>query len=336
MPTFAAVEGGGTTFVVAIGEGTSRTKDIKIVERAEFPTLVPPSKTISQVVAWLSTRHYDALGVACFGPVDLEKSSPTWGYITSTPKPGWQDTDIMGPLLAARNIPCSFNTDVNAPALEEFRHFSKPNEESCAYITVGTGIGVGLVMNGKCVKGLVHPEGGHICGMKRPSDRYPGDASNPHPWCIEALCNAKAIAERAGVRPDQLEAIPDDSEVWNDVAYGLGSLCATLTALCSVERIVLSGGVMQRKSLFPKIRKATREILNGYIQHPKVLTDGPDGIDSFIVPSERGNNAGIYGALALAQDAYAESQDKAVEIAGPVKGKTKSSGVSCFEGCFVQ
>jgi len=313
MPTFAGVEGGGTTFVVCIGEFRRNSKQVHIIERAEFPTELPPSLTLNKCAAWLKTRKYEALGVAMFGPLDLNPDSPTWGYITTTPKPGWQNVDVMGPLLAVRKVPHGFDTDVNAPALEEFRHFAQPGETSAAYITVGTGIGVGVVINGKPVRGLVHPEGGHIPTLKRRADdRYAG-ADKLHPWCVESQCNAKALAERAGVTPDQLSRLPDESEVWQDAAWMLGGLCATLTALLSVERIVLSGGVMQRLSLFPKIRQATRDILNGYIRHPKVLEDGPEGIDGYIVPSVRGNDAGIFGALALASDAYQAALDDDLE-----------------------
>jgi len=309
MAILAGVEGGGTTFVVCLAEFRGSDTPVRIIERAEFPTELPPSSTINKCVEWLKVREYEALGVAMFGPLDLNPDSPTWGYITTTPKPGWRNVDIMGPLLAVRRVPHGFDTDVNAPALEEFRHFAQPGETSAAYITVGTGIGVGVVINGKPVRGLVHPEGGHIPVLKRRAgDQYAG-ASTLHPWCVEAQCSAKALAERAGVTPDQLGDLPDDSEVWQDAAWMLGGLCATLTALLSIERIVLSGGVMQRMSLFPKIRRATREILDGYIQHPKVLGDGPQGIDGYIVPSVRGNDAGIFGALALASDAYKAEQD---------------------------
>mmetsp|Transcript_107513 Transcript_107513/g.272833 ORF Transcript_107513/g.272833 Transcript_107513/m.272833 type:complete len:384 (-) Transcript_107513:117-1268(-) len=305
MVRYAAVEGGGTTFVVCIGE-ERLGEPTCILERVEFPTRTP-SETLSAVASWLSARQYDALGVAMFGPIDLDQSSATWGWITTTPKPGWQNTNVMGPLMAVRTVPCGFDTDVNAPALEEFRHFARPGETSCAYVTVGTGIGVGLVVNGRCVRGLVHPEGGHIPTLKRRAgDSFRG-VDKMHPWCVEAQCSAVALAERAGVSQAELKDLPDDSEVWQDAAYMLGALCATLCALLSVERIVLGGGVMLQKSLFPKVRLATREILNGYISHPKVLQDGPDGIDGYIVPSVRGNDAGVFGALALASDAYKQA-----------------------------
>jgi len=289
--------------VAALGTGDPVT----ILERAEFPTKPDSTETLQEVTNWLSTRKYDALGVACFGPVDLNSASATWGHITTTPKDGWQNTDVMGPLLKLRKVPCLFDTDVNAPALEEFKHYAAEGQTSCAYVTVGTGVGIGLVVNGKMVKGLVHPEGGHIPALKREGDNFQG--LGVHPWSIEGQVCASAIAARAGVTMHKLKEIPDDSEVWLDVAYVLGSMCATLTTLCSIERIVLSGGIMQRTSLFPKIREATRKILNGYINHPKVLGDGPEGIDSYIVPSERGNEAGIYGALALADTALKQSQD---------------------------
>mmetsp|Transcript_31925 Transcript_31925/g.67917 ORF Transcript_31925/g.67917 Transcript_31925/m.67917 type:complete len:343 (-) Transcript_31925:253-1281(-) len=307
MPTFAAVEGGGTTFVAAIATGTPP----RIVERAQWSTGLNPSDTLDEVAAWLKGRSYDALGVACFGPLDMKEGSPTWGYITTAPKPGWQNTDVMGPLRAARpGVPCGFDTDVNAPALEEFRHYARPGQTSCAYITVGTGIGVGLVINGRSVRGLMHPEGGCMPGLKKEGDAFAGLPTKPHPWSIESLACSESIAKRAGVKPSELEDLPDDHEVWSQVGYLLGGLCASLIAMCSVERIVLSGGVMQRLSLFPKIRKATQEILNGYIQLPQIVDSGPDGIDGYIVPSERGNDAGIYGAIALAVGALEEVSEK--------------------------
>jgi len=333
MPTYAGVEGGGTTFVVCLAEELPGVP-LRILERAEFPTRTPPKATLDEVVAWLRKREYDALGVAMFGPVDLEPESPTWGWITTTPKPGWQNTDVMGPLLAVRPVPCGFDTDVNAPALEEFRHFARPEETSCAYVTVGTGIGVGLVVNGRCVKGLVHPEGGHIPTMKRrPNDGYKG-VNGPHPWSVEGQCSAVALAERAGVSQEALRDLPDDSEVWEDAAWMLGTLCATLCALLSVERIVLSGGVMQRASLFPKVRAATRQILDGYIKHPKVITDGPNGIDGYIVPSVRGNDAGIFGALALAADALKDAKSGSKVLATPSTVTPMSSAnASSANGC---
>ena len=154
----AAVEGGGTTFVVAI----AHDEPTNIVERAEFPTTTP-AETLGKCCQWLSTRTYDSLGVATFGPVDLNPNSPTFGYITTTPKPGWKNTDVLGPLCAIRpSAPCKFDTDVNAPALAEFLDMQRLGHKgsSCAYITVGTGIGVGLVVNGQPVHGLMHPEGG--------------------------------------------------------------------------------------------------------------------------------------------------------------------------------
>jgi fructokinase len=172
MARLAAVEGGGTTFVVAIASDPTT-----VLERAEFPTTTP-KETLRKCCEWLASRHYDALGVACFGPLDLKPDSPTFGYITTTPKPGWQQTNVLGPLKAVRPAaPTLFDTDVNAPAVAEFEHMVAEARArgvapptSCCYITVGTGIGVGLVINEKPVHGMMHPEGGHMCVPRRAAD----------------------------------------------------------------------------------------------------------------------------------------------------------------------
>ena len=161
MPTcrFAAVEGGGTTFRVAIAEGDPT--NVKL--HAEFPTTTP-AETLGKVCAWLGKHKYDAIGIASFGPIDPTPGSRTFGFITTTPKPGWKNTDIVGPIMDVRRVPFMFDTDVNAPAMAEFTlgGLRRDGCSSCAYVTVGTGIGVGLVVNGQCVHGLLHPEAGMV------------------------------------------------------------------------------------------------------------------------------------------------------------------------------
>uniref|UniRef100_A0A7S0P2Y6 fructokinase n=1 Tax=Calcidiscus leptoporus TaxID=127549 RepID=A0A7S0P2Y6_9EUKA len=305
----AAVEGGGTSFVVAIACG----EPSNVIEREEFPTTTP-EETIKRVTTWLSARHYDALGVATFGPVDLNTASPTYGFITTTPKPGWQHADVLGPLRAVRDVPFALDTDVNAPALAEFRHAKASGEclSSCAYVTVGTGIGVGLVMNGAPVHGMMHPEGGHVCvplheqdvqlsfnGSNR-SDTFGG-------FCAESMACSVALAQRAGLAStSELKHTGDTHEMWDAAAHYLGALCANIILLVSPERIVMSGGVMLRKSLFPRIRAATQQHLNGYLQLPQLTTQA--GIDKFIVPSAWGNDAGLMGALTLAQLAHEKAR----------------------------
>lgn len=308
MPLLAAVEGGGTTWVVAI----ARDRPENVIERAEFPT-TSPDETLGACAEWLAARQYDALGIASFGPVDLRPGSKTYGFITTTPKPGWQYVDVLGRFRAIRpEAPCGFDTDVNAPALAEYLHMTKQAASkgseppsSCCYITVGTGVGVGLVINGAPVHGLMHPEGGHVAVPRRAID-LSFEGSNPKDCfggsCAENMCCSIALAKRAGLSStSELTHLSDDHEVWDAAAHYIGAMCANIVLLASPERIVLSGGVMLRKILFSKIRLAvqvcavtilavcTRLVhyqlpphldfflhaqaqLNGYIQMPQLTT----------------------------------------------------------------
>ena len=305
MPTLAAVEGGGTTYVVAI----ARDKPENIIERASFPTTTP-EETLNKCKNWLKQRSFDALGIATFGPVDPRTSSKTYGHITKTPKKLWRDADVVG-ALDIFGVPVKFDTDVNAPALSEYRAMiDKGEDPSCvAYATVGTGVGVGLVVNGAPVHGLLHPEAGHACVPRYPNDTFEGH--NPSLNCagwaeVEAMCASGALAKRAGLADTSgLKDLPDDHEVWDVAAHYLAALCANLILVVSPEKIVLSGGVMLRASLFPKIRAKTVEYLNGYIPVPAVAS--AKAAETLIVPSPHGNNAGIIGALTLAQDALSTS-----------------------------
>ena len=304
----AAVEGGGTSWVVAIASGGPSN----IIERAEFPT-TSPEETLGKCAEWLSTRKYHALGIASFGPVELHPSHPHYGYITTTPKPGWQYVDVVGPLMAVRpNVPVGFDTDVNAPAVAEHAHLVSQAiargvapPSSCAYITVGTGIGVGLVVNGASVHGLMHPEGGHLCVPRRAADMA-FEGSNPKDCfgglCAESMACSVALAKRASLSSTaQLAHLRDDDAVWDAAAHYLGALCANVVLLVSPERIILSGGIMQRSSLWPKLRARTQAMLNGYIASDELTTT--EGIESYISPSTWGNQAGMVGALTLAQHA---------------------------------
>ena len=315
MVVLACVEGGGTTFVVAL----ARNDPTNIVEREEFPTTTP-QETIGKCVAWLKTKEYDALGVATFGPVDLEPTSPTYGYITSTPKPGWQNVDVLGPCKAVRpSVPCGFDTDVNAPAVAEFAQAVADAKAkgttvptSSCYITVGTGIGVGLVINGQPVHGLLHPEGGHLAVppfLQDAKDGFvgPNNRDTFGGLCAENMACSGALAKRAKLSSTAgLKDLPDDHPVWDAAAHYLGALCANVVLLASPQKIVLSGGVMLRPCLFPKVRAKTQALLNGYIQAPQLIT--PEGLAGYIAPSKWGNAAGMVGALTLAQSALSTSK----------------------------
>tara|TARA_B110001452_G_scaffold262303_1_gene262157 strand:+ start:94 stop:1122 length:1029 start_codon:yes stop_codon:yes gene_type:complete len=306
----AAVEGGGTTWVVAIAHDVPTN----VVERAEFKTTTP-AETLGKCCEWLRSRSYDALGVATFGPVDLNRQSPTYGFITTTPKPGWMNTDVLGPLTRIRpSAPVLFDTDVNAPALAEYLDMRREgiHASSCAYITVGTGIGVGLVINGLPVHGLMHPEGGHISVPKLASDAA-YDGSHPTGDCFGGACAENmacsvSLAKRYGLAStEELATLPDSHPAWDAAGHYLGAMCANVVLLASPERIVLSGGVMQRKSLFPKVRKAMQAQLNGYLQLPAVL----ERVDEFVVPSAHGNKAGLVGTMTLALQASTDAKAKA-------------------------
>lgn len=270
----------------------------KVVDRGEFPTTTP-AETIGQCKEWLSTRKFDALGIATFGPIDMNEQSPTFGYITTTPKPGWKNTDVVGPLMKGLDCPFAFDTDVNAPALAEYMFNSPKEHTSCAYMTVGTGIGVGLVINGKPVHGMMHPEGGHISVPRMDGDTHPSvNTTSPFSGSgPEGMCCSGALAKRSGIDATKLATLDDSAPCWEATAHYLAATCANLVLMVSAERIVLSGGVMQRLSLFPRIHVKMQEMLNGYIDNPLVK----ERVSLLVVPSKWGNRAGIIGALTLAK-----------------------------------
>lgn len=239
--------------------------------------------TLGLIKEWLKERHFDAIGIASFGPIDCHPSSSTFGFITSTPKPRWSNTNVLkllGIYDEFNGIPYKFDTDVNAPAFAEFKFHGKVGQSSCAYITVGTGIGVGLVINGQTVHGLAHPEAGHIHVPKRIGDSFNGTCPF-HGSCIEGLCSTGALAKRNNCRVEDLPSFSDEDEVWDLASYYIAQLCASLIMMACPERIVIGGGLMNRTVLYEKIRKQTVEILNGYIQLAAITSK----IDELIVPS---------------------------------------------------
>jgi len=313
---YAGVEAGGTTWVVAIAHGDPTN----IVERTEFPTTTP-EEVLEQVIGWLSARQFDCLGVASFGPIDLHRTtSETWGYITTTPKAGWRNTDVLGPLhkgLGLRSdFPVAFDTDVNAPAFAEYMFARQEGFEfsSCAYVTVGTGIGIGLVVNGAPLRGMLHGEGGHISVPRLAGDDEVSGISagsgvgTGSAWAgVEAMCNSAAIAQRAGCTVHELKDLPDSHPVWDAVAHYLACMCANMVLMVSPERIVLSGGVMKREVLFGKIRAKTLQYLSGYIKTAPLAS--MEACSDLIVPSRWGNDAGIIGALFLAKRVHDDRRE---------------------------
>ncbi len=277
----AAIEGGGTAWKVGI---TRENEPDQFEQIHEVHTTSSPSETLSLVREWLRNKRFDAIGIASFGPIDAKRGSPTFGFITSTPKPGWKNTNVLN-LLGLydefAHIPYEFDTDVNAPAMAEFMRRNDPGSSSLSYITIGTGVGIGLVTNGETVKGLLHPEGGHI-NVRLSSDEDFGGSCPFHGPCIEGLCSTVALTARLGCMNEDLPQIPDDHMVWERTGFYIAQLCANLLLIASPERIVLGGGVMKRKILYPIIRKKFVEIVNGYIQHAAITTEG---VESYITSS---------------------------------------------------
>ena len=304
-PLVGAIEAGGTKFVCAIGCGPGSG----LLAREEFPTGDDPQRTIREVIGWLETESrrvgsIRALGVASFGPVELDPSSPRFGSITTTPKPGWWDTDIVGPLRRAfPGLPIGFDTDVNGAALGEGRWGAARGLHDFVYITVGTGIGGGGVARGKLLHGLVHPEMGHFPMPVLDGDTFAGSCRF-HGRCWEGLCAGPAIAARAGRPAGELAA---DDPAWELTARYMAHAFATLTYVLSPRKIILGGSVRKAGKLgearfLAMIRRHFRGVLNGYIASP-MLEEG--GIDQFIVPPALGDDAGVCGAIALAHDALA-------------------------------
>ena len=300
MTLYLAVEAGGTTWVAALVRKGGELDEF--VDRIEVPT-TDPSSTIGSIKEWFKGRIGDivSIGIASFGPIDPQVGSATYGYITSTPKPGWTNTDVIG-LLGLRDefkhIPFTFDTDVNAPAVAEFTMHKMPGSSSSAYITVGTGVGVGLVINGKPVHGMLHPEGGHIQVARMEGDTFEGVCPFHKGTCIEGMVCTKALSGRAGVPASELASLPDDHEVWDACAYYLAQMAVSLVLLCSPERIIFGGGVFNRTILYEKIWQKTAELLNNYIQHSSITTK--EGMEKFICSSHWGQRAGIVGAVYLA------------------------------------
>jgi len=285
-----AIEAGGTKFICAIG-----TEKGEILEKKSFLTKTP-SETLKKVVEFFLDKKIEALGIGCFGPVDLDENSKTYGYITSTPKPNWSNYNILGELKKHFDIPMSFDTDVNGTALGEINWGSGIGMDSLIYLTVGTGIGGGIYSGGKLVHGMTHPETGHILIKREKNDYYRGKCPY-HGDCLEGMASGPAIEERWGVKAYELE---ENHKAWDLEAYYLAQGLINYILIMSPKKIILGGGVMKQKQLFPLIRKKVVEILNGYVFHKNIL----ENIDEYIVSPKLGDNAGICGGLALAKLAF--------------------------------
>jgi len=288
---YAGIESGGTKWVCAVGTDPD---NLAAVER--FPTTTP-AETLGRAIDFLRPfkNVISAIGIGTFGPVDLNADSPTQGFITTTPKPGWQMTDLVGPLRKEFDLPVGFDTDVNAAALGEFRWGAAPGLETFVYFTIGTGIGGGAMVNGRLLHGMLHPEMGHML--------LPHDAREPngfagicpfHGHCLEGLACGPALERRWGVRAERL---PFDHPAWTLEAHYLALGVVNAVSILSPQRVILGGGVAGQPHLFPLIRAEVRELLNDYLKVPQIT----ERIDEYIVPPGLGDRAGVLGAIALAE-----------------------------------
>lgn len=295
MALIGGIEAGGTKFVCAVGTGPD---DLRAEVR--FPTTTP-AETIGRAVQFFRAQEerwgpLTAVGIAAFGPLDPEPASPTYGFITTTPKPGWANVDFVGGMQQAFPVPIGFDTDVNGAALAEWRWGAAQGLDTFIYLTVGTGIGGGAMVNGRLLHGLIHPEMGHI-GLAHDwlKDPYAGRCPY-HGDCLEGMAAGPAIGERWGVSAAEL---PPDHPAWELEADYLAQALRAFICILSPQRIIMGGGVMEQPQLFPLLRHKTQTYLNGYVQHPAILTE----IAQYIVPPGLGNRAGVLGAIALGQQA---------------------------------
>lgn len=282
-----ALEAGGTKMVCAVGDETGTIHD-----RISIPTSTP-EKNMPELTAYFQQYDIKALGIGTFGPADLHPASPTYGCITTTPKPGWQNFNLMGEFQKALHIPIGFDTDVNAAVLGEAVFGCMKDISTGIYITIGTGVGVGVMVNRQLLHGMLHPEGGHILLARNPADSYKGFCPY-HENCLEGLAAGPAIEGRYGQKAVTLKDIP---EVWELEAEYIAKALVNYILVLSPERIVLGGGVMHQEQLFPLIRQKTTAYLNGYLT-TKQLED----MNSYIVPPSLNDNQGILGCLQLALD----------------------------------
>ncbi|MFZ0041166.1 MAG: ROK family protein [Solirubrobacteraceae bacterium] len=286
---YGGVETGGTWCVCALGAGPG-----ELVDREQFPT-TSPSETLEQIIEFFASRpRAKAIGVGAFGPVVVARDSPDWGQVTTTPKPNWQHTPVATVIEDRLGVPVSFDTDVGAAALGEQRWGAGRGLASVCYLTIGTGLGAGLVIDGHPWHGLVHPEVGHL-RIPHDRDRDPFAGSCPvHGDCWEGLASGEAMQRRWGIAPEELE---DDHRAWALEAEYVALGIFSIVSVVSPHRVIVGGGLAQRAQLLETVRARLPELNAGYLETPLLGQE----IDSYIVAPVLGDDAGVLGAIALAQ-----------------------------------
>jgi fructokinase len=290
MSFWGGIEAGGTKFVCGVC-----SHDGEVLDRISIATRDPDS-TVQDVLAYFERMEavytLKGIGLASFGPIDLNPDSETYGFITTTPKNGWQFFDIKGTFERELNQPIPLDTDVNAAVLAEKNWGAAVGLNNVVYITVGTGIGGGILVNGSLVHGLLHPEIGHMRIRTNDNGESFKGVCPYHFYCLEGMASGAAMKERWGIMAEDLDR---DHPAWELEASYLAEGIANIIYTVSPDLIILGGGVMSQKHLFPLLRRNVTQLLNGYIQKSKII----DKIDAYIVPPKLGNDVGLLGAAAL-------------------------------------
>ena len=288
---YGGIEAGGTKFVCVVAGDP-----VNVIEEIRFPTTTPEEtlrNSIKFFRPFVESGQIRSIGVGCFGPLDLDPDSPSYGHILSTPKPHWSNADVLGTLKRALNVKIAFDMDVNVAGLGEYVWGASQGLDPSLYLTIGTGIGGGYIKDGKPVVGMSNLEMGHI-RLPHNHGLDPFKGSCPfHGDCFEGLASGPAIEKRLGVKG---AIVPEEDPFWDIEADYIASALMNYILTLSPRKIILGGGVMQREFLFPKIRQRVQKLLNGYVVHKNIL----ENIGAYIVPPALGNQAGSMGAIALA------------------------------------
>ncbi|MEF2966672.1 ROK family protein [Paenibacillus sp. M1] len=280
---YGAIEAGGTKFVCAVGN-----EAFEVLDRIAFPTTTP-EETLTQVFEFFDRYELKAIGIGSFGPIDINRDSPTYGYIKNTPKLAWANFDLLGAVKQRYGVPVGWNTDVNIAALSEAAKGAGEGMRNVLYLTVGTGIGGGAVIGGRMLEGFGHPEMGHIKVRKHPDDPFAGTCPY-HGDCLEGLAAGPSIDARVKKKGYELG---QDHEVWDYLAHYLAQALYNYSMVLRPEVIVLGGGVMKSPVLLSKVKGILLELIAGYIDIPS--------IDRYLVPPKLGDDVGVIGGFLLAK-----------------------------------
>lgn len=282
---YGGIEAGGTKMVCAVAD-----EQLEIIEQRSIPTTTP-QETLTQLFAFFDQYSLAGMGVGSFGPIGIDPSKENYGHILATPKKGWANADFFGSLKQRYAIPFAWTTDVNAAAYGELKLGAAIGKTSCIYLTVGTGIGAGVVMNGKILQGNAHPEMGHIWVKRHLEDDYEGTCPY-HGDCLEGLAAGPSLEARTGAKG---QTLMENHPVWDIQAYYIAQALMNYTLTLAPERIILGGGVMNQEHLLDKIRQQFVNQMAGYMETPEV--------GDYIVRWGLPNQSGILGSLLLGKEA---------------------------------